>query len=55
MFAKQHKNHFMDKTNKAALAKLLLKSSLATGIGTGFVLGILNRYFKIGNFPKKES
>jgi len=29
--------------------------SLATGVGTGFVLGVLNMFFKIGNFPKKEN
>ncbi|MFM9989083.1 hypothetical protein [Flavobacterium sp.] len=44
----------IDLSNSEAITKLLLKS-LATGIGTGIVLGILNMFFKIGNFPKKEN
>ena len=44
----------IDFSNSEALKTLVLKS-LATGVGTGFVLGILNMFFKIGNFPKKEN
>lgn len=40
-------------SDSAAIITLLLKS-LATGIATGFVLGILNMFFKIGNFPNKK-
>lgn len=43
----------IDFSNSEALKTLVLKS-LATGIGTGFVLGVLNMFFKIGNFPKKR-
>jgi len=43
----------IDFSNSQAIMKLLLKS-LATGIGTGLVLGILNVFFKIDNFPKKR-
>ena len=44
----------IDFSNSEALKTLVLKS-LATGVGTGFILGILNMFFKIGNFPKKEN
>ncbi len=44
----------IDFSNSEALKTLVLKS-LATGVGTGFVLGVLNMFFKIGNFPKKEN
>lgn len=37
-----------------AVLRLLLKS-IATGIGSGLVLGVLNMYFKIGYFPTRES
>lgn len=35
--------------------KILLLRSLVTAVGTGLILGILNMYFKIGNFQKKGS
>jgi hypothetical protein len=44
----------IDFSNSEALKTLVLKS-LATGVGTGFVLGVLNMFFKIENFPKKEN
>lgn len=44
----------IDFSNTDAITKLLLKS-LVTAIGTGLVLGILNMFFKIGNFQKKEN
>jgi hypothetical protein len=44
----------IDFSNTDAITKLLLKS-LVTAIGTGLVLGILNMFFKIGNFNKKEN
>lgn len=44
----------IDFSNSEALKTLVLKS-LATGVGTGFILGVLNMFFKIGNFPKKEN
>lgn len=44
----------IDFSNREALTTLLLKS-FVTAIGTGLVLGILNMFFKIGNFQKKEN
>jgi len=44
----------VDFSNTDAITKLLLKS-LVTAIGTGLVLGILNMFFKIGNFQKREN
>jgi hypothetical protein len=44
----------IDFSNSEALKTLLLKS-LVTAVGTGFILGILNMFFKIGNFQKKEN
>jgi len=44
----------IDFSNTDAITKLLLKS-LVTAIGTGLILGILNMFFKIGNFNKKEN
>lgn len=43
----------VDFSNGQELANLLLKS-LATGVGAGLVLGILNMFLKIGNFPKRK-
>ncbi len=37
-----------------AITKLLFKS-LVIAIGTGLILGILNMFFKIGNFQKKKN
>ena len=44
----------VDFSNSEAIATLLLKS-LVTAAATGLILGLLNMYFKIGNFQKKES
>jgi hypothetical protein len=44
----------VDFSNSKAITTLLLKS-LVTAAATGFILGLLNMYFKIGNFQKKES
>lgn len=44
----------IDFSNSEALKILLLKS-LVTAVGTGLILGILNMFFKIGNFQKKEN
>ena len=44
----------IDFSNSEALKTLLLKS-LITAVGTGLILGILNMFFKIGNFQKKEN
>lgn len=44
----------IDFSNTDAITRLLLKA-LVTAIGTGLVLGILNMFFKIGNFQKKEN
>ena len=41
-------------SNSEAITKLLLKS-LVTAIVTGLIMGILNMFFKIGNFQKKEN
>ena len=41
-------------SNSEELSKLLWKS-FVTAIGTGLIMGILNMFFKIGNFPKKEN
>jgi hypothetical protein len=41
-------------SNSEAITKLLLKS-LVTAIVTGLTMGILNMFFKIGNFQKKEN
>lgn len=43
----------IDFSNSESITKLFLKS-LITAIGTGLTLGILNLFFKIGNFQKKE-
>ena len=43
----------VDFLNNEALIKLFWKS-LFTAIGTGLIMGILNMFFKIGNFPKSE-
>lgn len=42
----------IDFSNNKELTKLLLKSFF-TSIITGLILGILNMFFKIGDFPKK--
>jgi hypothetical protein len=44
----------VDFSHREALTKLFFKS-IVTGIGTGLILGILNMFFKIGNFQKKEN
>lgn len=44
----------IDFSNSEAFIKLLLKA-FVTAIVTGFILGILNMFFKIGNFQKKGS
>lgn len=44
----------IDFSDTEALKKLLLKS-LVTAVGTGFILGVLNMFFKMGNFKKKEN
>jgi hypothetical protein len=44
----------VDFSNTEALTKLLWRS-LVTSIATGLTLGILNMFFKIGNFQKKEN
>lgn len=41
-------------SNNEGLTKLLFKS-FATAIATGLILGILNMFFKIGNFQKREN
>jgi hypothetical protein len=43
----------IDFSNSEAFTKLLLKA-FVTAIVTGFILGILNMFFKVGNFQKKE-
>jgi hypothetical protein len=43
-----------DFSNSDAILKLAFKS-LVTGIAVGFVLGILNMFFKIGIYQKKEN
>lgn len=44
----------IDYSKPGALTTLLMKS-FVTAIGTGLIMGLLNMYFKIGNFQKKES
>ncbi|HCQ13739.1 hypothetical protein [Flavobacterium sp.] len=44
----------IDFSDSEALTQLLLKS-FVTAVGTGLILGILNMFFKIGNFQKKEN
>jgi hypothetical protein len=44
----------VDFSSNQALTNFLFKS-FGTAIGTGLVLGILNMFFKIGNFPKKDN
>lgn len=44
----------VDFSNREALTKLLLKSFMAAVI-TGLIMGLLNMYFRIGNFQKKEN
>ena len=44
----------VDFSNSEALTKLLLKS-LVVAVITGLIMGLLNMYFKIGNFQKKEN
>ena len=43
----------IDFSNGQEIMQLFLKS-LVTGVGTGLVLGILNMFFKIGIFPKRD-
>ena len=43
----------VDFSNGQEITNLFLKS-LATGVGTGLVLGILNMFFKIGSFSKRK-
>ncbi|WP_162126108.1 hypothetical protein [Flavobacterium phycosphaerae] len=43
----------IDFSNSEALTKLVTRS-FVTAIVTGLLLGILNMFFKIGNFPNKE-
>jgi hypothetical protein len=43
----------VDFSNRNSVTKWFLKAFL-TAIGTGLVLGILNMFFKIGNFQRKE-
>lgn len=42
----------IDFSDGEALKNLLLKS-LVIAVGTGLILGILNMFFKIGNFQNK--
>jgi hypothetical protein len=44
----------VDFSNREALTKLLLKSFMVA-VFTGLIMGLLNMYFKIGNFQKKEN
>ena len=44
----------VDFSNSKELSKLFIKS-LFTGVVTGLVLGVINMYLKIGNFPKKDN
>mgnify|MGYP000468074852 CR=1 FL=1 len=44
----------IDFSNSEELTKLLWKS-FVTAIGIGLIMGILNMFFKIGNFQKKEN
>jgi xanthosine utilization system XapX-like protein len=44
----------VDFSNNEALLKLLWRS-LFMAIGTGLTMGILNMFFKIGNFQKREN
>jgi hypothetical protein len=44
----------VDFSNTEALTKLFLKSFMVAVI-TGLIMGLLNMYFKIGNFQKKEN
>ncbi|HLF53032.1 hypothetical protein [Flavobacterium sp.] len=44
----------IDFTKTDLLFKLFLKS-LIIGITVGLILGVLNMFFKIGNFQKKEN
>jgi hypothetical protein len=44
----------VDFSNKEALTELFLKSFMVAVI-TGLIMGLLNMYFKIGNFQKKEN
>lgn len=44
----------VDFSHSEALTKLFFKS-VVIAIGTGLILGILNMFFKIGNFQKKEN
>ena len=44
----------VDFSNNEALIKFLLKS-LFTAIVTGLIVGILNMFFKMGNFQKREN
>ena len=45
---------FDSEFNSEALTKLFLRS-LAVAVITGLFLGLLNMFFKIGNFQKKEA
>jgi xanthosine utilization system XapX-like protein len=44
----------VDFSNNEALVKLLWRA-LFMAIGTGLIMGILNMFFKIGNFQKREN
>jgi H+/Cl- antiporter ClcA len=44
----------IDFSNSESLTKLLLKSFVAAVVA-GLILGILNMFFKIGNFQKNKS
>ena len=44
----------IDFSNNEVIKKLLLKS-LVMAVGTGLIMGLLNMFFKIGNFKKKEN
>ena len=44
----------VDISNREALIKLFLKSFMVAVI-IGLIMGLLNMYFKIGNFQKKEN
>ena len=41
----------IDFSNSSVILKLLWKSFI-TAIGTGLIMGLLNMFFKIGNFQK---
>lgn len=43
----------IDLSNSVAITKLFLRS-LMTAFGTGLILGLLNMFFKVGNFQKRQ-